>query len=392
MSPRRSARDIARDLATKIALALASLVVLSAVLEIGFRLAGFGAIYDIYSKPSVLWRHDDLLGWAHEPNSSVEYVGPRPWPVEFSSPVRINSLGLRGPELSARGDGELRVLVTGDSLVAGFEVSYPETFTALLQEELSRRLGRAVAVLNAGVRGYGTDQSYLYYRERLSPLEPDLVVFLASPNDPLNNVTVHRMRRPFGKGAFRLSEEGGLELMGTPVPRYPLCSEYRLDDRFELVRLDGLRTRIVCELQIKLADHSALFTYVALALNRRPQLVDLLYRLGAPRPQRGAAATPREPQADASIRLTGALVEAFVRDARANGSRVMIVLQREGIEVREAHRGAEDFALVTLPETAVEPEVQFQRDSHWNALGHRRVADFLAPLLEAELRQVLAGR
>ncbi len=373
------------------ALALASLVVRFAVLEIGFRLAGFGAIYDLYSRPSVLWRHDDLLGWAYEPSSSVQYVGPRPWPIEFSNPVRINSLGLRGPELSPRGDGELRVLVSGDSLVAGFEVSYPETFTALLQEELSRRLGRTVVVLNAGVRGYGTDQSYLYYRERLSQLEPDLVVFFASTNDPLNNVTVHRMRRPFGKGAFRLSGGGDLELKGTPVPHYPLCSEYRLDDGFEVVRLDGLRTRIVCGLQIKLADHSALFTYVALALNRRPQLVDLLSRLGAPRRQAGAAAAPREPQADKTL-LTGALVEAFVRDARANGSRMMIVLQREGIGVPEALRDAESVALVTLPESTREPKVQFQRDAHWSVIGHRLVADFLAPLLEEELRQVLASR
>jgi hypothetical protein len=387
-----SPRTRARDLATKFALALASLVVLFAVLEIGFRLAGFGAIYDVYSKPSVMWRHDDLLGWAYEPSASVQYVGPRPWPVEFSNPVRINSLGLRGPELSPRGDGELRVLVTGDSLVAGFEVSYPEIFTALLEEELSRRLGRAVAVLNAGVRGYGTDQSYLYYRERLSQLEPDLVVFLASANDPLNNITVHRMRRPFGKGAFRLSEGGDLELMGTPVPRYPLCSEYRLDDAFEVVRLDGLRARIVCGLQLKLADHSALFTYVALALNRRPQLVDVLYRLGAPMRQGGAAPTSRERQADLKTRLTGALVEAFVRDAHANGSRMMIVLQQEGIGVPEAPRDAEGVALVTLPESAREPEVRFQRDGHWNVMGHRRVADFLAPLLEEELRQVLASR
>ncbi len=391
MSPRRSAKAIARDLATNIALALASLVVLFAVLEIGFRLAGFGAIYDLYSKPSVLWRHDDLLGWAYEPSASVQYVGPRPWPVEFSNPVRINSLGLRGPELAPRGDGELRVLVSGDSLVAGFEVSYPETFTALLQEELSRRLGRVVAVLNAGVRGYGTDQSYLYYRERLSQLEPDLVVFFASTNDPLNNVTVHRMRRPFGKGVFRLSEGGDLELMGTPVPRYPLCSEYRLDDGFEVVRLDGLRTRIVCGLQTKLADHSALFTYVALALNRRPRLVDLLYRLGAPRRPAGPAAAPREPQADKTL-LTGALVEAFVRDAHANGSRMMIVLQREGIGVPEAPRDAEGVALVTLPESTRQPKVQFQRDAHWSVIGHRLVADFLAPLLEEELRQVLASR
>ncbi len=71
---------------------------------------------------------------------------------------------------------------------------------------------------------------------------------------------------------------------------------------------------------------------------------------------------------------------------------MMIVLQREGIGVPEAPRDAEGVALVTLPESAREPKVQFQRDAHWSALGHRLVADFLAPLLEEELRQVLASR
>ncbi len=85
-------------------------------------------------------------------------------------------------------------------------------------------------------------------------------------------------------------------------------------------------------------------------------------------------------------------MKAFVRDAHANGSRMMIVLQREGIGVPEAPRDAEGVALVTLPESAREREVQFQRDGHWSAQGHRRVADFLAPLLEEELRQVLASR
>ena len=46
----------------------------------------------------------------------------------------MRPIGSELAELSPRDDGDLRVLVSGDSLVAGFEVSYPETFTALLQE------------------------------------------------------------------------------------------------------------------------------------------------------------------------------------------------------------------------------------------------------------------
>ena len=69
------------------------------LLEIGLRLAGYQAIYDVYSKPSIFWEYDPVLGWAHTPGSEATYVGPRPWPIEFSTPIRINSQGLRGPEI-----------------------------------------------------------------------------------------------------------------------------------------------------------------------------------------------------------------------------------------------------------------------------------------------------
>ncbi len=38
-----------------------------------------------------MWQHDPLLGWSHEPNAEETFVGPRPWPIEFETPVSINS-------------------------------------------------------------------------------------------------------------------------------------------------------------------------------------------------------------------------------------------------------------------------------------------------------------
>jgi hypothetical protein len=66
--------------------------------EVGFRIAGYEAIYEIYSKPWIFWKHDELLSWSHEPGASGYYVGPRPWPIEFRAFVSINSIGLRGPD------------------------------------------------------------------------------------------------------------------------------------------------------------------------------------------------------------------------------------------------------------------------------------------------------
>src|SRR6185503_13206306 len=84
------------------ALFAASVAIVLAVFEVGLRLTGHVAIYEMYSKPSLFWRYDQLLGWSHEPGASGEFVGPRPWPVEFRGKVEINSLGLRGPEIPVR--------------------------------------------------------------------------------------------------------------------------------------------------------------------------------------------------------------------------------------------------------------------------------------------------
>src|SRR5215472_11134476 len=234
--------------------------------ECVLRALGHRALYEMYSKPWVFWKSDPLLGWAHEPGARGEYVGPRPWPVEFSAEVSINSLGLRGPEVPPREPGEQRVLLLGDSMVAGFEVPYQDTFGALLERDLTQRLGHTVRVINAGVRGYGTDQSYLYYTDRGRKLTPDVVVHFHSGNDPSDNTTIHEMRRPFGKSALAVTEDGGMRVLGSPVPHYPMCSEYQLTSKWEIQRVDGSWGRLLCEMQIKLFDHSALFSILTISI------------------------------------------------------------------------------------------------------------------------------
>ena len=72
-------------------LAFVSIASVLAFFEIRLRLAGYRAIYEMYSKPSLFWRHDPLLGWSQEPGASGRYVGPRPWPIEFGATVSISS-------------------------------------------------------------------------------------------------------------------------------------------------------------------------------------------------------------------------------------------------------------------------------------------------------------
>ena len=367
-----------------IAAVFVGLLLFAVIGEVGLRVLGYGAIFDVHSKPSIFWIHDDLLGWRHEPNAKGVYVGPRPWPVEFDAEVRINSLGLRGPEVEDVPPGGYRVLVIGDSLTAAFEVSYPQTFTALLEGKLSQALGTPTQVVNAGVRGYGTDQSYLYYRERGRLLRPDLVVHINAANDARNNIELHRMRRPFGKGAFKVDGDGRLKLVGTPVAKYAMCSAYRLTSDFVVRQFASWPKRMACWAQTKLFDHSALFTFTSLMLQQYPQLLSMLYRMGDMAVEN--AKLLREE--DYMHRLTSRLILELANEVRKDGADFLLVgeggplsrldlesFERAGIRVVEF-----DPIYGDDPE-----EVRFHHDGHWNALGHERVANLLAPVLAEEL-------
>ena len=369
------------------------LLILSCGFALGFceaalRLAGYRAIYEVYSKPSALWVHDPDLGWVHPPGSRGDFVGPRPWPIEFRTSISINSLGLRGPEVSPLPPGGKRVLVLGDSMVAAFEVPYEETFTALLQTSLTERLGAQVQVVNAGVRGYGTDQSYLYFRERGRALAPDLVVFFHSGNDLTDNVKLHEMRRPLGKPAFALQAGASLELLGHPVPSYPACSEVRIAPGDGAVRVDGSLSRVFCMAQMALFDHSALFSFVTLLVPWDQGVMLKLYRLGAPAKQAGAD-TP-----DAAVayetELTLALLDQLARAVEADGARFLMI----GVGRQIAALGRERLAERRIAVHDLDPldgatnvEVRWQHDGHYNPKGHRLVAEQLAPELEALLRR-----
>jgi hypothetical protein len=307
-------------------------------------------------------------------------VGPRPWPIEFDAPVQINSLGLRGPEVAPRAPGELRILLLGDSVVVGFEVPYEETFGALLEQRLAARLARPVRVVNGAVRGYGTDQSYLYFRERGVRLEPDVVVFVHSNNDADDNRTLHRMRRPFGKAAFTPLDAGGLVLRGHPVPRYPLCSSWVLSDRFEPVRTDGRASRLACQLELGFADHSALLSFLALRIRQNPDLLVRLYKLGSPAPSRRGAA------ADVGFRLTSRLIGELGAEARARGAAFLALLSERQAHLLDreelARGGVRSEVLLDSVLAGVDPSsIRFRHDSHFDRRGHQLVAEFLEPLV-----------
>jgi lysophospholipase L1-like esterase len=385
------------------------------VVEVGFRVLGYQPLYDVYAQPDKFYVADKLVGWSYRPGATGEFVGPQPYPITFRTHVRINSLGLRGPELTPVPPRGLRVLVLGDSLTSGLEVAEDETYSAVGAQLLSQRLGVGVQVVNAGVRGYGTDQELLFYRERLKQLHPDVVIVHENATDPGDNVTLHRMRRVFGKPAFVLGADNTLHLIGQPVPNYPRCSEYRVIESVAR-RIDGDWARIACWLQMNLANHSAFFSFVAERLQRNPALVQALFNMGsydqalqsavdtspppAPGPPAPAADTPAaaaaEPPApapppplDYAHRLTSALISQLANDVRHDGAR--FVLMGQDVDLQKLDMAAFDQGGIPLVriDPAFSPETLIPTDGHPNALGHRRIGELLTDQIEPLLREVL---
>lgn len=112
---------------------------------------------------------------------------------EFTEVVDTNSQGLRDVEIRDHADFAARILIVGDSMTFGHGVSASQSYPEVL-ESLYREAGRSVDVVNAGVKGYGIDQSYKHFLTRLRCLDPDLVIFAYYAND-LKDSILHPLYR-----------------------------------------------------------------------------------------------------------------------------------------------------------------------------------------------------
>jgi lysophospholipase L1-like esterase len=151
------------------------------------------------------WQYDPLLGWAHRPGQRGEFVHPA-----FRVDVSINSLGLRDLEYPLERGEMSRMLVIGDSFAWGFGVERHERISEILE-----RRHTLWEIINAGTSGYGTDQQYLYLRDRGLALAPDVVLLLFHHSDFVNNGAAEQYG--YHKPYFTL-EAGALTLHNVPVP------------------------------------------------------------------------------------------------------------------------------------------------------------------------------
>lgn len=114
--------------------------VLVGATEIGLRVFGFG-------RP-ILFVQDPDVGYYPKPSQTAKYPG---------RVVSINNHGMRAPDIGPETPaGRIRILMIGDSTLAGTKVSNDELYSSVLERKLNQQAGKPVfEVLNMGVNAWG---------------------------------------------------------------------------------------------------------------------------------------------------------------------------------------------------------------------------------------------
>src|SRR5439155_2090482 len=98
-------------------------------------------------------------------------------------PVRINSRGLRGPEIPfSRRQGSVRLLLLGDSIVFGYGVADGEDLGSRLVAQL-KPTNVSAEVVNTGVPSYNSEQEVAFLERDGLRYHPDWVVVGVCWND-----------------------------------------------------------------------------------------------------------------------------------------------------------------------------------------------------------------
>lgn len=271
---------------------------------------------------------DPVYGKRLRRNFSATRITP-----EFTMRISTNSLGFRGAEPKGPLTGGL--LFIGDSYTEGYGVNDDEAYPALIA---ARRPN--VPVINAGIGNTGNGR-WLRFLDREAPaLKPRAVVFQMTGNDFGDNLREH---------LYRLDPNTAKLTAFDPAPPGPLEFGKRL-----IEKVPGLSYSYLL----------AVTYQVALDYSSR----------SAPPPAQGDG---KGTNADA---LTLALIEQALTQAKTAGYQVFFLLvevpppQRELVEalLKRSH-----IPYLAVPTKQERPDLYYTVDAHWNAAGHRYVADAL---------------
>jgi hypothetical protein len=181
-------------------LALGVLLLVGA--EIGLRLYGFGT--------PVLYVQDTDVGYYPKPNQRVRHPG---------RVIAVNNHSMRSPDIAAKAPGHIRILMLGDSTLAGTWVSNHELYSSLLEKKLNAAAGAPVfEVLNMGVNAWGPFHERAFVK-KFGAFEADVAIICG----PIFNV----YRPGYGLDRLPLSPAAHPPRFAIEQILYEMCWRFR---------------------------------------------------------------------------------------------------------------------------------------------------------------------
>lgn len=166
------------------------------VLEVVLRT--FGPVIPGNYETGVWAEGHPVVGHFHIPGASAWVREP-----EFTTHLRFNRFGLRGPEIAAEKPAATRrILLLGDSFLEAKQVDEEDALPSELSVQLSHQQAGPVELLNSGTFDWSQVHEYLYLQSAGPTLRPDLVVqFLYVGNDigdawPRSRGELRELERP----------------------------------------------------------------------------------------------------------------------------------------------------------------------------------------------------
>ncbi len=152
---------------------------------------------------------DPVLGWSIRPNSRT---------IENGTPYESNEIGVRAERSYALlpPPGVTRIAVFGPSFAHADDVALSDSWPYLLEQSRPD-----LEVMNWGVGGYGTDQSFLRYTTQGAAYAPHVVIIAYEEDNIRRNVNRYRpfvhaqTGMPLTKPVF-IPKSDGLQLLENP--------------------------------------------------------------------------------------------------------------------------------------------------------------------------------
>jgi len=335
--------------------------------EMAYRIYSFDSIFfDQAQKEHRFWQYDPDLGWSPVPGSEGQFQNPR---ARYNGYVKFDDRGLRitGNDYNVK---EKSILLIGDSTTAGLEVDNQETYASVLERLLNEN-GCSYTVYNAGVRGYGTDQAYWRMTKYMKILKPDYVIYMFTGNDLVENRTIRRLHRKYGKPVYALVDKN-LVLLNHPSKMYDSSyyayinyddGQYKIKEGFydgHLVRQTGISARIAEFIR----NNFAIYYPIRIAYNS-------LFVKDKPKPE----------EVDNSFDYQ--ILEAIVTKIRNQSNNLIITSFTLGNDGRNrSNQKLEDLSKKLKVQFAdISPyfrdpssTYRWSTDGHWNEKGHNQAA------------------